>query len=114
MKWFLCMRRDAAPRETWTVDRDTHLAWMREMHDAGTIVMSGPVAGGGLALYLIRAADLDAATRVAESDPFTAAGHCRFEILEWRVHQIMGVGAFGEAALGSALVSERPGGDAGR
>lgn len=110
MNWFLCMRRDAAPREEWTVDRDTHLAWMRRMHETGRVVMSGPAAGGGLAIYLIRAADMAAARDVAQADPFVAAGHCSFDLYEWKVHQIMGVGAFGEAALGQTLVSKRPGG----
>lgn len=109
MNWFLCMRRDAEPRENWTVGRDAHLAWMQTKHASGQVVMSGPVVGGGLAMYLIRETDRDAALKVAESDPFVSAGHCSFELLEWRVHQIMGVGAFGEAALGDTIVSARPG-----
>ena len=44
----------------------------------------------------------DEAERIAGSDPFTAAGGCNFELIEWNVHQIMGVGPFSQAELGAS------------
>jgi hypothetical protein len=34
------------------------------------------------------------AEQIAASDPFTAAGHCTAEVIEWDIHQILGVGPF--------------------
>jgi len=39
------------------------------------------------------------AKQIAASDPYTAAGFCAFELLEWEVHQIMGVGPFTSAEM---------------
>jgi hypothetical protein len=38
---------------------------------------------------------------IAASDPYTAAGFCAFELLEWEVHQIMGAGPFTAAEMRS-------------
>ena len=39
------------------------------------------------------------AEQIAASDPYTAAGFAAFELLEWEVHQIMGVGPFTAAEM---------------
>jgi uncharacterized protein YciI len=96
--WYLAMRRNLQPREQWTVSIDEHLAWMRQQHLAGTIVISGPTPDRRLGLYLIRAASQADAEKIAGSDPFTAAGHCTFDLIEWDVHQIMGAGPFTQVA----------------
>ena len=97
--WYLAMRRSLQPREQWTVTLDEHLSWMRHQHLAGTIVMSGPTPDRKLGLYLIRAASRAEAEQIAGSDPFTAGGHCTFDLIEWEVHQILGAGPFSEAAM---------------
>jgi hypothetical protein len=43
---------------------------------------------------VIRAGAKVGAQKIAASDPYTAAGFCTFELLEWEVHQIMGAGPF--------------------
>jgi uncharacterized protein YciI len=96
--WYLALRRNVQPRGEWTVSLDEHLAWMRRQHEAGAIVISGPSPDRALGIYLIRAASRADAERIAGSDPFTAAGHCTFELIEWEVHQIMGAGSFTAAA----------------
>jgi uncharacterized protein YciI len=97
--WFLALRRTVQPREEWTVGLDEHLAWMRQQHDAGAILISGPSADRSMGIYLIRAASRESAERIAASDPFTAAGHCTAEVIEWEIHQILGVGPFSAAGL---------------
>jgi uncharacterized protein YciI len=100
--WFICLRRSVLPREQWTVTVDEHLAWMKQMHEAGSILMSGPGKGPDgtpYGIYLIRAASKQDAETVAAGDPFTAAGHCAFDLIEWEVHQIMGAGGFSIAAM---------------
>ena len=98
--WFLCQRHTRVPREQWTVSVDEHLAWMKQQHEAGTVVLSGPAPGRSFAMYLIRAGSQEEAERIAAADPFTAAGLCTFEVIHWDIHQILGVGPFTAAGLG--------------
>ncbi|HEX9856163.1 MAG TPA: YciI family protein [Acidimicrobiia bacterium] len=100
MGWFLVLRRPVVPRSEWTVSLDEHLAWMQEQHAAGTVVMSGPSRDRSVSVYLVRAADEGAAAAIASADPLTASGMCDFELIEWDVHQVMGVGPFTAADLG--------------
>ncbi len=97
--WFLVQRRGVKPREEWTVTLDEHLVWMKQQHEAGRIVLSGPTPDRKLGMYLVRADSRAAAERLAASDPYTAAGCCTFELIQWEIHQIMGVGPFTAAEL---------------
>jgi len=97
--WYLVLRQATKPREKWTVTLDQHLAWMKQQHEAGTILFSGPTADRKYGVYVIRAASKESARQIAASDPYTAAGFCSFELLEWEVHQIMGAGPFTAAAM---------------
>jgi len=81
---------------------DEHFVWMKAQHDAGTIFMSGPSPDLKFGMYLIRAATRDEAERIAASDPYTIAGDSRFELIEWDIRQIAGVGAFSAAGVGLA------------
>ncbi len=78
---------------------DQHLVWMKQQHEAGRILFSGPTPDRKLGIYVIRASSREEAERIAASDPYTAAGFCAFELFEWEVHQIMGVGPFTAAEL---------------
>ena len=98
--WYLVLRRPVKPREQWTVSLDSHLVWMKQQHEAGKILFSGPTSDRKYGIYVIRANSMDEASRIAASDPYTAAGFCSFELLEWEVHQIMGAGNFTAAGLG--------------
>ena len=99
--WFICLRKAVQPREQWTTSIDEHLAWMKTQHEAGKILMSGPgrTASASYGIYLIRVDSREEAERVAADDPFTAAGHCEYELIEWEVHQIMGAGPFTASGL---------------
>ena len=99
--WFICLRRAVTPRDQWRATADQHLAWMKEQHETGKILMSGPgtFRDERVGIYLIRAASHDEAEQVAAGDPFTAAGDCIFELIAWEVHQIMGAGPFSTAEL---------------
>jgi len=97
--WYLVLRRPIKPREQWTVSLDQHLIWMKAQHESGKILFSGPTTDRKYGVYVIRAASREEAERIAAGDPYTAAGFCEFELLEWEVHQIMGVGPFTAAAL---------------
>ena len=78
---------------------DTHLAWMKEQHDKGNILLSGPNGDRTLGIYLIKAEDRNQAERIAAGDPYTAAGHTTFDLIDWEIHQAFGIGNFSAAAL---------------
>ena len=98
--FFLAMRRPIVPREQWTVTLDTHLVWMKEQHDKGTILLSGPNGDRTLGIYLIKAESRDQAEKIAAGDPFTAAGHTTYDLIDWQIHQVLGIGPFTAAGLG--------------
>ncbi len=97
--WYLALRRPIKPREQWTVNLDQHLSWMKQQHIAGKILFSGPTTDRQYGIYVIRADSKHDAEQIAGSDPYTAAGFCAFDLLEWEVHQIMGVGPFTSAEM---------------
>jgi uncharacterized protein YciI len=97
--FFITLRRPAMPREQWTTSLDTHLEWMKAQHEAGRIVLSGPSPDRTLGIYLIKAASREEAERIAAGDPYTAAGHTTFELIEWEIHQAFGIGPFTGQAL---------------
>ena len=43
-------------------------------------------------MYLIRADSRDEAEAIAPADPHTAAGGCRYELIEWYIREVMGAG----------------------
>jgi uncharacterized protein YciI len=98
--WYFVRRRGIKPRAEWTVTLDEHLQWMKRQHDTGKIVMSGPTPDRQYGQYLVRAESRQDAETIAGSDPFTAARCTTYEIIEWEVHQIMGIGPFTAAGLG--------------
>jgi len=97
--WYLVLRRAVKPREEWTVSLDQHLAWMKQQHEAGKILFSGPTTDRKYGIYIIRAGSKEEADKIAAGDPYTAAGFCAYELLEWEVHQIMGAGSFSAAEM---------------
>ena len=98
--WFLCQRTARMPRNEWTVTLDQHLVWMKRMHEEGKIILSGPTPDRKTGMYLIRASSKDEAAKIASGDPFTVAGHTGFELTQWEIHQIMGIGPFTAGGLG--------------
>ena len=98
--WYLVLRQATKTRAEWTVTLDQHLVWMKRQHDTGKILFSGPTTDRKYGIYVIRADSKDEASKIAASDPYTAAGFCSCELLEWEVHQIMGAGNFTAAGLG--------------
>lgn len=94
MAYLLCIRHPLRPRSEWDVTLQEHLDWMRERHADGSVVVSGPGRDRSVSLYPIREDSLDAAERIAGADPFVVGGECRFELIEWEIHQILGIGDF--------------------
>jgi uncharacterized protein YciI len=72
---------------------------MKQQHDAGRILLSGPSPDRSLGIYLIKAESREEAEKVAAGDPYTAAGHATFDLIEWEIHQVFGIGPFTGSAL---------------
>ena len=78
--WYLVLRRPVKPREEWTVSLDQHLVWMKQQHEAGKILFSGPTPDRKLGIYVIRAGSRQEAEQIASGDPYTAAGFTAFRL----------------------------------
>ncbi|MFG2044602.1 YciI family protein [Dactylosporangium sp. NPDC048998] len=106
MIWYLVMRRRSEPLFPGPDVLDRHLAWMRTQHEHGTVLISGPTPDNSTGIYVVRAASREEAATVANSDPMCADGKATIEIIEWDVHQVLGVGGFDLASL-SAITAAR-------
>jgi uncharacterized protein YciI len=73
---------------------EEHFQWIREQHQSGHVLISGPAADGSCGMILVRAPSREDAERIVASEPMVAAGHSQPEIIEWDVHQFMGFGPF--------------------
>ncbi|MDB4213762.1 YciI family protein [Octadecabacter sp.] len=70
-----------------------HLAYQKQMEDAGALVMAGPVSdetgdlmeAEGMIIY--RAANLDAARALADGDPMHKVGARAYDIRKWLVNE---------------------------
>jgi uncharacterized protein YciI len=98
-KWFLVLRPFTVAEQEWLPHLDEHLSWMKEQHDSGHIVYSGPSADRAMGMYLLRADSAEDAAAIAGADPFTVRGQARFDLIEWEIHQAFGVGPFTAAGL---------------
>ncbi len=100
--FYIGLRKPLIPRDQWTTSLDTHLKWMEEQHRQGHILLSGPNPDRTLGIYLIKAESRAEAERIAAGDPYTAAGHTTFELIEWEIHQVFGIGNFTAAGVQTA------------
>jgi uncharacterized protein YciI len=99
MDWYLAIRRMAEPTASWRDLLPAHLAWLKDRHDEGSIIMSGPGTQPGLGIYIMRASGIAEATRIVHADPLLQSPGATAEVIEWQLHQIMGIGAFDAGVL---------------
>ena len=93
MNFYLVLRHHASPIDDHTRVTE-HLAWMRGQHERGTVLISGPSSDGATGIYVVRAWSHEDAAALAATDPLSGDG-VRVEVIDWNVHQIMGIGSFG-------------------
>lgn len=93
MAWYLVIRRETNPaHQHATVER--HLTWMRSQHESGIVIISGPTADRGTGMYVLRCASGEEAAAIAATDPLAQDGRAAIEVIEWHVHQFLGIGSF--------------------
>jgi uncharacterized protein YciI len=93
VNFYLVLRHHATPID----DRASaveHLAWMRAQHERGTVLISGPSSDGLVGIYVLRVASREEASALAASDPLAQDDRVRVEIIDWNVHQLLGIGSF--------------------
>ena len=93
MKFYRVLRHHATPIEDHAAVVE-HLSWMRAQHDRGIVLISGPSSDGTAGIYVLRATSHEDAAALAASDPLAQDDRVRLEIIEWNVHQILGIGSF--------------------
>ncbi|MBV8346019.1 MAG: hypothetical protein JOZ49_00330 [Mycolicibacterium sp.] len=96
MKFYLVLRHHAAPIDDHAGVVE-HLTWMRAQHERGTVLISGPSSDGTVGIYVLHVASREDAAALAASDPLAQDDRVRVEIIEWNVHQILGIGSFDPA-----------------
>lgn len=93
MNFYLVLRRHAMPIDDHA-SLVEHLAWMRDQHERGTVLISGPSPDGTIGIYVLRAASRENASALAASDPLAQDDRVRVEVIEWDIHQLLGIGSF--------------------
>ncbi|MEP6991943.1 MAG: YciI family protein [bacterium] len=92
------------PLDDVLVVLEQHRAYLRSLHDAGTLVASGPMdprSGGILLLHVPDDDALGALDAVRDGDPYVTFGVAQYELLPWAVN-------IGLDTLDSAAGLERP------
>lgn len=79
---------DARPDELERL-QEAHLANIRAMAEAGTLIATGPFTDDGFwrGMFVFRAESVEAVRALVESDPSVQAGRLDFEIHPWMVER---------------------------
>ena len=62
-----------------------HVAFLRKLDAKGKLVMCGPFTDFKGGMVIVKAANIDDATRIAKRDPFVVEGVRTFEIRTWEL-----------------------------
>lgn len=65
--------------------REKHLQYLKEMREAGHILMNGPFKDGSGGMVVYRAHSMEEAISFVEKDPYIVKGARTYEVKEWDV-----------------------------
>jgi len=86
--WYIVLSRSLPDKEeSKQVHVEEHRKWLEEQHRSGRLLFSGPTADRAYGIYIMLAASLSEAERIAAQDPHHARGIRRMEVFEWRAHR---------------------------
>lgn len=97
--WYVVVSKVVAPREQLQPYASQHAAWLKEHHQSGDLILTGPVTDGSAGIWVLRANSKDDAQKLLDAHPWHANGLRKYEMYEWAVHQFMGMGPFSPEAL---------------
>lgn len=72
-------------REATEAEIKLHVQYLRELERQGVLVLCGPFTDGDGGMVIVRAADKDAAGRIAAADPFVQAGVRSCAVRTWKL-----------------------------
>ena len=94
MAWYVVMSKSTAPREAIRGRENENLSWMKQQHEAGRVLFSGPTTEG-VGIWVLRGAGKDEVSALLQTHPWVKDGMRDVsEIYEWNVQQALGVGRF--------------------
>jgi len=94
MAWYVVMSKSIGPREAIRGKEPLNLAWMKEQHEAGNVLFSGPT-DGGFGIWVLRASSKEEAAELLKTHPWVESGlRDVSEIYQWNVQQALGIGRF--------------------
>lgn len=85
MHFFVYILTIVVDRSVYEPQLPAHLAYLQQLADDGTLVLSGPFADRRGGMVLIRAESEEHARAIAEADPLVASGVDRYELRRWRI-----------------------------
>ena len=92
--WYVVISRPIGPREAIRGREGENLAWMKQHHDQGDVLFSGPTTEG-VGIWVLKAGSREAAQALVATHPWVAGGlRDTGEIYEWNVQQALGIGRF--------------------
>ncbi len=88
--FFVMFRRIVAPDRLPGALLD-HYRWIIDLEKQGAVFASGPLFAKdgrqGVGMTVFRVADMDAAEKLAASDPFCLSGAAQFEVERWQINE---------------------------
>ncbi len=91
--WYVVLGKNTVPRAELNGTEGENLAWMKQHHEAGNVLFSGPTTEGP-GIWVVRASSKDEAAKLVDSHPWVKSKKRSYEMYEWRVQQALGVGRF--------------------
>ena len=86
--WYIVRSRSLPEKqESLEVNYEAHRQWLDDQHRAGRLLFSGPTSDRAYGIYIMRAADLSEAKRIAAEDPHHQKGIRTMEVMEWDVRR---------------------------
>jgi hypothetical protein len=86
--WYIVLSRSLPEKEeSQQLNYEEHRQWLDDQHRAGRLLFSGPTSDRAYGIYIMLAADLSEAKRIAAQDPHHREGIRTMEVMEWSVRR---------------------------
>ena len=88
--WYIVLSRSLPEKEeSQQLNYEEHRQWLDDQHRAGRLLFSGPTSDRAYGVYIMLAADLSEAKRIAGEDPHHLKGIRTMEVMEWSVRRAL-------------------------
>ena len=86
--WYLVLSRSLPEqKENKGLHLPEHRQWLEDQHRVGRVLFSGPTSDRSVGIYVVLAASLNDAEKLAAQDPDHVSGIGIMEVLEWNAHR---------------------------